>query len=167
MAQAGFVEEVARRLTQAADKRVFVGLRRMCSEVARQSICLAHWRRWLPRAKKVRERTANQRAMRVRYEFSISFFDSNKPASRDEASHFSRSRISRHALLFNDADEVSCRAGAIKCSRCRASFAPIRTAHAKRKLVPPLDRLLSDPLSETKNWWNHLIESIHSQARRA
>jgi hypothetical protein len=48
-------------------------------------------------------------------------------ASRDEASQPSRSRVSRHALLFNDADEVSCRAGAIKCSRCRASFAPIRT----------------------------------------
>src|SRR5204863_6339598 len=31
----------------------------------------------------------------------------------------------RHPLHFNDADEVSCRAGAIKCSRCRASFAPI------------------------------------------
>src|SRR5207249_2020401 len=37
----------------------------------------------------------------------------------------SRSRISRHPMPFNDADEVSCRAGAIKCFRCRASFAPI------------------------------------------
>src|SRR6266700_5972861 len=66
----------------------------------------------------------------------------------------SRSRISRHPLLFNVADEVSCRAGAIKCSRCRASFAPIRTAFAERNLVPPLDRPLGDPLSETKNWRN-------------
>src|SRR5436305_8475229 len=33
-----------------------------------------------------------------------------------------------------------------------------------RSLVPPLDRLLADSLSETKNWRNHLIESIHSQA---
>ena len=66
----------------------------------------------------------------------------------------SRSRISRHPLPFNDADEVSCRAGAIKCSRCRASFAPIRTAFAERNLVPPLDRPLADPLSETKNWRN-------------
>jgi len=33
-------------------------------------------------------------------------------------------------LLFNDADEVSCRAGAIKCSRCRAPFAPIQLAFA-------------------------------------
>jgi hypothetical protein len=24
------------------------------------------------------------------------------------------------------------------------------------KLVPPLDRLLADPFSETKNWWNLL-----------
>src|SRR5438477_3563400 len=63
----------------------------------------------------------------------------------------SRSRISRHPLPFNDADEVSCRAGAIKCSRCRASFAPIRTAFAERNLDPPLDRPLADPLSETKN----------------
>jgi hypothetical protein len=36
-----------------------------------------------------------------------------------------------------------------------------------RNLVPPLDRPLADPLSETKNCRNHLIESIHSQARRS
>src|SRR5438132_2464257 len=48
----------------------------------------------------------------------------------------SRSRISRHPLPFNDADEVSCRAGAIKCSRCRASFAPIHTALADRIWFP-------------------------------
>src|SRR6266568_6244913 len=41
----------------------------------------------------------------------------------------------RHPLHFNDADEVSCRAGAIKCSRCRAPFAPILS-----ELVPPLTR---------------------------
>src|SRR5258707_10245906 len=75
----------------------------------------------------------------------------------------SRSRISRHPLLFNDADEVSCRAGAIKCSRCRASFAPIRTAFAGRNLVPPLDRSLADPLSETKNWRNLLTSRRGSQ----
>src|SRR6266704_7132087 len=75
----------------------------------------------------------------------------------------SRSRISRHALLFNDADEVSCRAGAIKCSRCRASFAPIRTAFAGRNLVSPLDRPLADPLSETKNWRNLLTDRRGSQ----
>src|SRR6266404_4261323 len=75
----------------------------------------------------------------------------------------SRSRISRHPLPFNDADEVSCRAGAIKCSRCRASFAPIRTAFAGRNLVPPLDRPLADPLSETKNWRNLLIGRRGSQ----
>ena len=128
MAPAGFVEELVRRLVQEADKQAFAGLRRMWSEVARQTICLAHWRRWLRRAKKLRERTANQRATRVRYEFSISSFDSNKAALRDEAPHFSRSRISRHTLHFNDAYEVSCRARATKCSRCRASFAPIRAA---------------------------------------
>src|SRR5438094_6581198 len=75
----------------------------------------------------------------------------------------SRSRISRHPLPFNVADEVSCRAGAIKCSRCRASFAPIRTAFAGRNLVPPLDRPLADPLSETKNWWNLLTGKRGSQ----
>src|SRR5947207_12762278 len=64
----------------------------------------------------------------------------------------SRSRISRHPFPFNVADEVSCRAGAIKCSRCRASFAPIRTAFAARNLVPPLHRPLAGPLTETKNW---------------
>src|SRR6266498_4239254 len=62
--------------------------------------------------------------------------------------------IPRLPLPFNVADEVSCRAGAIKCSRCRASFAPIRTAFAEGNLVPPLDRPLADPLSETKNWRN-------------
>src|SRR5881396_4309354 len=75
----------------------------------------------------------------------------------------SRSRISRHPLPFNDADEVSCRAGAIKCSRCRASFAPIRTAFAERNLIPPLDRPLADPLSETKNWRNLLTGGRGSQ----
>src|SRR5438128_6814984 len=58
----------------------------------------------------------------------------------------------RHPLHFNDADEVSCRAGAIKCSRCRASFAPISPAFTEQKLVPPLDRQLVAPLGETKNW---------------
>src|SRR5439155_2789768 len=75
----------------------------------------------------------------------------------------SRSRISRHPLPFNVADEVSCRAGAIKYSRCRASFAPIRTAFAKRNLIPPLDRPLADPLSETKNWRNLLTGRRGSQ----
>src|SRR5438034_2607526 len=79
----------------------------------------------------------------------------------------SRSRISRHPLPFNDADEVSCRAGAIKCSRCRASFAPIRTAFAERNLVPPLDRPLADPLSETKNWRNPLTRKCGSQVNHS
>src|SRR5437773_2827501 len=79
----------------------------------------------------------------------------------------SRSRISRHPLPFNDADEVSCRAGAIKCSRCRASFAPIRTAFAGRNLVPPLDRPLADPLSETKNWRNLLTNRRGSQVSQS
>jgi hypothetical protein len=35
-----------------------------------------------------------------------------------------------------------------------------------RNLGSPLGRLLADPLSETKNCTNHLIESIRSQARR-
>src|SRR5438477_4000816 len=74
-----------------------------------------------------------------------------------------RSRTSRHPLPFNVADEVSCRAGAIKCSRCRASFAPIRTAFAERNLDPPLDRSLADPLSETKNCRNLLTGKCGSQ----
>jgi len=39
-------------------------------------------------------------------------------------------------LHFNVADEVSCRAGAIKCSRCRAPFAPILTTLADRSWFP-------------------------------
>ena len=74
-----------------------------------------------------------------------------KRHSRDEPLHSAKSRFPRLPLPFNDADEVSCRARAIKCSRCRASFAPIRTAVAESELVPPLNRPLADPLSETKN----------------
>ena len=70
--------------------------------------------------------TNAQRASVMNFQFLLS--TQTRRASRDEAPHFSRSRISRHALHFNDAYEVSCRAGAIKCSRCRASFAPIRAA---------------------------------------
>src|SRR6266704_6228872 len=72
--------------------------------------------------------------------------------------HFSKSGIRPWTLPFNDADEVSCRAGAIKCSRCRASFAPISSAFAEKKLVPPQDRQLTDPLSETKNCQEFLTE---------
>jgi len=74
-----------------------------------------------------------------------------KRHSRDEALHSAKSRFPRLPLPFNHADEVSCRARAIKCSRCRASFAPIRTAVAESELVPPLNRPPADPLSETKN----------------
>ena len=55
----------------------------------------------------------------------------NETGSRDERSHFSKHGFVPQLLHFNDADEVSCRAGAIKCSRCRASFAPIFSAFAK------------------------------------
>src|SRR4051812_3576913 len=50
------------------------------------------------------------------------------------------SNSQRLPLPFNEADEVSCRAGAIKCSRCRTPFAPIQPAVAGRKLGPPLTR---------------------------
>src|SRR5436305_14030042 len=76
--------------------------------------------------------------------------DSDKAGSRDEPPTQAESDL-RHPLHFNDADEVSCRAGATKYSRCRASFAPISFAFAKKNLVPPLDRKPVDPLSETKN----------------
>jgi len=78
--------------------------------------------------------------------------DSNKAHSRDESPHFAEPF--HDSLHFNDADEVSCRAGATKYSRCRASFAPISSTFAKENLVPPLDRQLADPLSETKNCRN-------------
>jgi hypothetical protein len=45
----------------------------------------------------------------------------------------------RHPLRFNAADEVSCRAGAIKCSRCRASFAPIRPEFSGREVGSPAE----------------------------
>src|SRR5437660_5842524 len=87
----------------------------------------------------------------------------NRSVTRATRRLTSRSRISRHPLPFNGADEVSCRAGAIKCSRCRASFAPVRTAFAEQNLGPPLDRPLTDPLSETKNCPNLLTGRRGSQ----
>src|SRR6266498_5821709 len=58
--------------------------------------------------------------------------------SRDEAPLLLESVPYDIPLPFNVADEVSCRAGTIKCSRCRASFAPISSAFTEPKLVPPL-----------------------------
>lgn len=86
--------------------------------------------------------------------------------SRDERSHLSKRGSAPQLLPFNDADEVSCRAGAIKCSRCRASFAPICAVFSAQNLVPPLDRPLTGPLSETKNCPKHLVNSNSSQASR-
>jgi hypothetical protein len=112
----------------------------------------------------VNEQPTNaQRASIMNFQFLLSTQTRRPRATR--ALHFSRSRISRHTLHFNDADEVSCRAGAIKCSRCRASFAPIRAVFAHGIWFPRWIWLLAGPFSETKNWRNHLIESIHSQAR--
>jgi len=84
---------------------------------------------------------------------SINFLTQTRPA-RATRRLTSRGVGLRLPLPFNAADEVSCRAGATKCSRCRASFAPIRSTTTERNLVPPLDRQLVAPLSETKNWSN-------------
>src|SRR6266540_3268162 len=81
----------------------------------------------------------------------IKFLLRNVTGSRDERSYFSKHGFAPRLLLFNDADEVSCRAGAIKCSRCRASFAPIRTAFADGIWVPRWTGYSPIPLSETKN----------------
>src|SRR5207244_4958617 len=79
----------------------------------------------------------------------------NETGSRDERSHCSKHGFGPQLLLFNDADEVSCRAGAIKCSRCRASFAPIRTAFGALGIwVPRWTGNSPIPLSETKNCGN-------------
>ena len=67
-------------------------------------------------------------------------------------------------MLFNDADEVSCRARATKCSRCRASFAPIRSAVRNRHVVPPLDRQLINPLSEQRT--SEYLQSVFSSVKR-
>jgi hypothetical protein len=81
----------------------------------------------------------------------IKYLLRTETGSRDERSHFSKRGSAPQFLLFNDADEVSCRAGAIKCSQCRASFAPIRSAFARGSGFP-VEPALADPLSETKNW---------------
>jgi hypothetical protein len=89
-----------------------------------------------PRREKLHERSANQRATHVqRYLFSISSTQT-RLISRDEVPH--STEVSLHDILlhFNDADEVSCRAGAIKCSRCRASFAPILATFEDRRWFP-------------------------------
>src|SRR5439155_18228338 len=56
------------------DKAVFVNLRRKCSEVARQTICLAHLRRGLRRAENcVNEQPTNaQRASVMNFQFLLS-----------------------------------------------------------------------------------------------
>src|SRR5438874_7701565 len=76
-----------------------------------------------------------------------------------------RSRISRLPLPFNDTDEVSCRAGAIKCSRCRASFAPIHPAFSDRIWFPRWIDNPADPLSETKNCRKFLTSLTPSQVK--
>src|SRR6266567_5286307 len=74
------------------------------------------------------------------------------PPRATRSSHFSKSGIGPWTLPFNDADEVSCRAGAIKCSRCRASFAPIHPAFSDGIWFPRWIDNPADPLSETKNY---------------
>src|SRR4029453_7328212 len=82
----------------------------------------------------------------------IKFLFRNETSSRDERSHFSKRGFAPQLLLFNDAGEVSCRAGAIKCSRCRASFAPIPLRIRGVEVgFPRWIRQLIVPLSETKN----------------
>jgi hypothetical protein len=66
--------------------------------------------------------------------------DYSRRYSRDECLSCAGVDYPRLPLPFNDADEVSCRARAIKYSRCRASFAPIRSAFAEQRLGPPQDR---------------------------
>jgi hypothetical protein len=55
----------------------------------------------------------------------------------------------RHPLHFNDADEVSCRAGATKCSRCRASFAPI-LPHSRTEVGSPAGPATRRPIKRNK-----------------
>lgn len=59
---------------------------------------------------------------------AINCFDS-EPRRRRAATWptSARAGIGPEPCTYNDADEVSCRARAIKCSRCRASFAPIES----------------------------------------
>src|SRR5881227_2313852 len=59
---------------------------------------------------------------------AITSFDSNEASLARRGASLCQEPVLRLPLHFNDADEVSCRARAIKCSRCRASCAPIRTA---------------------------------------
>src|SRR5947208_759042 len=53
-------------------------------------------------------------------------FDSNEASLARRGAY--QEPIRRLPLHFNVADEVSCRGRAIKCVRCRASFAPIRAS---------------------------------------
>src|SRR5205809_2888780 len=78
---------------------------------------------------------------------------------------FSKSGIGPWTLPFNVADEVSCRAGAIKCSRCRASFAPIHPAFSDGIWFPRWIDNSADPLSETKNCRKFLTSPTPSQVK--
>src|SRR5881227_4384918 len=95
----------------------------------------------------------------------IKFLLRNETGSRDERSHFSKHGFAPQLLRFNDADEVSCRAGAIKCSRCRASFAPIHPAFSDGIWFPRWIDNPADPLSETKNCRKFLTSLTRSQVK--
>jgi hypothetical protein len=43
---------------------------------------------------------------------------------------------------------------------------PYQSRRCGRSLVPPLNRLLADPLSETKNWAKLLVGKSGSQVRQ-
>jgi hypothetical protein len=77
--------------------------------------------------------------------------DSNKAHSRDEAPHFKRSRIYDIPCTLMMLTRLAVGLEPLNALRCRASFAPISSAFREQKLVPPLDRQVIDPLSETKN----------------
>src|SRR5436305_13974619 len=97
---------------------------------------------------------------------AITSFDSNEASLARRGASLSEEPVLRLPLPFNDTDEVSCRARAIKCSRCRASFAPIHPAFSDGIWFPRWIDNPADPLSETKNCRKFLTSLTSSQVKQ-
>src|SRR5207302_7599718 len=81
---------------------------------------------------------------------AINCFDSEPERCRAATwPHFSKSGDRTWTLHFNDADEVSCRTRAIKCSRCRGIVRPDPSVLANGGWVPRWTRT-REPIKQNK-----------------
>src|SRR4030095_2061705 len=77
--------------------------------------------------------------------------DSNKARSRDEPPHFKRSRIYDIPCILMLLTRLAVGLEPLNALDAAHRSPPIRPEFSGRKLVPPLNRPLTGPFSETKN----------------